>query len=197
MNEERVRVDGRPARYVATGKGPPLVLVHGLGGSWRWWAPLFDALGSRRRLYVVDCPTVGRPVHGYELSEWLEHWLDAAGLERVDLAGHSLGGLMAAELAARRPERIERLVLVAPAGVPCGRTVGGRVVPLVESLYQVRRSLPTVAADAVRAGPLGLLRGAVFVSNRDLRAELRAITAPTLVNGVRLADGDHEPAVRQ
>jgi pimeloyl-ACP methyl ester carboxylesterase len=177
MDLREVDVGGRRTRYRVTGAGEPLVLVHGLAGSWRWWSRLLPALAQRRRVYLVDLPRL----RGSELSTWLEGWLDAAGLERVDIAGHSLGGLVVAELAARSPQRTRRLVLVAPAGIPCGRGLLARTWPLVGSLYAIRRSLPMVVGDALRTGLLPLTRGIAFVSTRDLRTVLPKVRAPTLL----------------
>ena len=181
MELREITVEGRPVRYRVAGSGEPLVLVHGLAGSWRWWSPLFDALTERHRVHVLDLP---RPRHTsglVEMSVWLSRWLDAAGLDRADVVGHSLGGLLAAELAARQPARVGRLALVAPAGIPCGRSIPGRALPIFEALYDVRSSLHVVAADAMRAGPLDLARGVAFVWRSDLRGELGAVRAPTLV----------------
>ena len=178
---QEVRVDGRPVRHRVIGSGEPLVLVHGLAGSWRWWTPLLRSLSERRRLYAVNLPRPGRWVGAASLSAWLARWLDAAGLDRVDFAGHSLGGLVAAELAARRPERARRLVLVAPAGIPCGRNLVARALPLAGTLAGLRGWLPMVVADALRMGPLGLTRGIIFVSKCDLTPELRSVVAPTLI----------------
>jgi pimeloyl-ACP methyl ester carboxylesterase len=180
-------VDGTPATYRVAGSGEPLVLVHGLSGSWRWWQPVLEPLAARRRVHLVDLPRLGRRFPAAELTGWLGRWLDAAALERVDLIGHSLGGLIAAELAAAQPRRVQRLVLIAPAGIPCGRTVLSRSVRLLETLKDVRRHLPTVAGDALRAGPVSLLRGAVFASHRHLTEELASVDARTL-----LMWGDHD-----
>ena len=174
-----VEVDGRPVRYRVTGSGEPLVLVHGLAGSWRWWSPMLEQLGARRRVHVVDLPRLRHPVRAAQLSKWLAGWLDALGLDDPELAGHSLGGLVAAELAAMRDTR--RLVLVAPAGIPCGRGLPGRALPLLRALYDVRGSLPMLTVDAVRTGPLDVARGIAFVSSRDLREELSTVRAPTLL----------------
>jgi pimeloyl-ACP methyl ester carboxylesterase len=176
-----LEVDGRPVRYRVTGNGEPLVLVHGLAGSWRWWSPVLELLAARRRVYVVDLPRLRDPVGAPQLSEWLARWLDAMALDRFELAGHSLGGLVAAELAAERLEQTRRLVLVAPAGIPCGRGLPGRALPLLRTLYDVRGWLPMVTVDAVRSGPLDVFRGIAFVSGRDLREELATVRAPTLL----------------
>src|SRR5216117_1114742 len=182
MEFRETEVDGRRVRYRGTDTGDrPLVLVHGLAGSWRWWSPLFESLAERRRIYVVDLPRLRRGIPAAELSAWLGRWLDAVGLERVDIAGHSLGGLVAAELAADGQERTRRLVLVAPAGIPCGRGVPGRALPLLGALYDVRRWLPMLAVDVARTGPLDLAREIAFVWGRDLRHELFSVRAPTLL----------------
>src|SRR5262249_11799538 len=102
-------------------------------------------------------------------------------LDRVDLAGHSLGGLVAAELAARSPERARRLVLVAPAGIPCGRSIVARALPLVGTLVGLRGWLPMVVTDALRMRPVGVVRGIAFVSKCDLRTELPSVRAPALI----------------
>jgi len=174
-------VNGAPTEYRVAGEGEPVVLVHGLSGSWRWWQPILEPLAARRRVHLVDLPRLGRRLPAAELTRWLGSWAEAAALESIDLVGHSLGGLVAAELAAQQPERVRRLALVAPAGIPCGRTVLTRGVRLLGALYDVRGRLPTIVGDAVRAGPLSLLRGAVFASHRDLSAELASVHASTLI----------------
>ena len=176
-----VEVDGQPVRYRVTGSGEPLVLVHGLAGSWRWWSPVLRRLAAHRCVHIVDLPRLRPPVRAAQLSDWLARWLDAAGLDHVEVVGHSLGGLVAAELAARRAEQTRRLVLVAPAGIPCGRGVPGRALPVLGALYDVRRWLPMLAVDVARTGPLDLARGIAFVWGRDLRHELFSVRAPTLL----------------
>jgi pimeloyl-ACP methyl ester carboxylesterase len=181
MQSGHVEIDGIRVRHRFLGDGPPAVLVHGLSGSWRWWSPVSESLAERRSVYMLDLPRLGRRLRATELAAWLGRWLQAAKLDRVGLVGHSLGGLVAAELAALQPERIQCLALVAPAGIPCGRGLISRSLRLAETLYDVRERLPTLVGDAVRTGPLGIMRGAVFVSERDLRAELAMVRAPSLL----------------
>jgi pimeloyl-ACP methyl ester carboxylesterase len=176
-----LEIDGTPIRYRCAGEGPPVVLVHGLSGSWRWWSPVWEKLAERRRVYLPDLPRLRRHLGPAELAALLGSWLEAAELESADLVGHSLGGLVAAELAAYQPDRVHRLALVAPAGIPCRRGLVRRSLPLVETLYDVRGRLPTIVGDAVRAGPVGLVRGIVFVSDRDLSTELASVRAPSLL----------------
>jgi pimeloyl-ACP methyl ester carboxylesterase len=180
MESREVEVNGRSVRYRVGGAGRPLVLIHGLAGSWRWWSRVVPRLTGRRRLYLVDLPRMSR-ARPQELIRWFEGWIDAVALERADVAGHSLGGLLAAEVAASRPAWTRRLVLVAPAGIPCGRSVRARIVPLATELLEIRRDLPTVVADAVRARPLPLARGIAYTSRADVRGLLPNVRMPTLL----------------
>jgi pimeloyl-ACP methyl ester carboxylesterase len=158
-----------------------VVLVHGLAGSSRWWSSLIEPLGARRHLFAIDLPSFARDVAGTDLSGWVARFLDAVGLERVDLVGHSLGGIVTTELAAKSPARVRRLVLVAPAGISCGRNFVGRAFPLLHELADIRRSVPIVVGDALRAGPFGIARGVKFVWTHDVRPILPSVQAPTLL----------------
>jgi len=145
MSEEYhrfVRVGGRRVRYEDEGQGPPVLLLHGIGHSLRNWHRTMPALtGAGFRAVAIDTP-------GFGYSEAPEGILDEAGtsafvadfldtfyLDRVDLVGHSLGGALATVFALHRPERVNRLVLVAPA-------VGPDVNPALRLLaMQVARPL--------------------------------------------------------
>ena len=167
-------------RCRVVGAGDDMVVVHGLSGSWRWWSPLVETLSERSRLHLVELPRLGRLRAG-EMAPWLGRLLDAVGLGQVDVLAHSLGGLVATELAIDQPNRVRNLVLVAPAGVPCGRGVLRRTLPLLEELYDVRGKVQTIVGDAVRTGPVSLVHGIAYVWERDIRGELGAVQAPTLL----------------
>jgi len=189
MELRRVELDGRTVTLRSAGEGVDLVAVHGLAGSWRWWSPLVARLSAECRVHLVQLPRLGR-FRGADLSMWLERLLDAAGLGTVHLAGHSLGGLVASELAMLQPERVRRLVLIAPAGIPCERSTCSRVLALLEELRALRAYYRTIVGDAIRTGPAGLAHGITYVWDHDLRAELGAVQAPTL-----LVWGDHDRLV--
>jgi pimeloyl-ACP methyl ester carboxylesterase len=114
----------RPAVSVnETGKGEPLVLLHGLGTTQQIWSLVTGRLAASRRVITVDLPGFGEsaPVgDGFDLDEVTDRLARALAAHRVtapfDLVGHSLGGAVALTLAANRPRLIRRLVLVAPAG---------------------------------------------------------------------------------
>ncbi len=174
-------VDGSPVRFRAVGHGRPLLLVHGLGGSWRWWSPLFHALARTRRLYAIDLPRACRSLDHEQMGAWLVRLLDSIGLGRVDVAGHSLGGYVAANLAADHPDRVGRLTLLAPAGVPCGRGLPGLALHLPNALQSVVPWLPMLLGDTLRTGVSPLVRGGLFASQCDLRHKLPSVQAPTLL----------------
>src|ERR671914_2951502 len=103
--------------HEVAGSGPPLILLHGLSGSRRWWGRNVPAFADSYRTYTVDLPGFGesRGVRWSRLddiADRLADWLVAEGLSQAHIAGHSLGGAVAARLAARHPDRIDRLVLV-------------------------------------------------------------------------------------
>lgn len=96
---------------------PPLVILHGLLGSSRNWQTAGRDLTSRHHVHALDLRNHGRSPHAAEMGyptlvADVTAWLDAHGLPRVTLLGHSLGGKVAMLLACRHPERVERLVVV-------------------------------------------------------------------------------------
>jgi pimeloyl-ACP methyl ester carboxylesterase len=120
--ERHVVVNGRPARVLEKGDGPLLGYLGGLIGVPRW-TPFLDELAKTHR---VVCPSLpGFPgATGYEdldsLIDWLAVTLDlleASGLSGADLAGHSVGATLAAEIAALSPGSVNRLALLAPLGL--------------------------------------------------------------------------------
>ncbi|MGE0485611.1 MAG: alpha/beta fold hydrolase [Gammaproteobacteria bacterium] len=116
-------VDGHRVPYLEGGTGEPLVLLHGFGANKDNWLPIAPHLTRHCHLYVPDLPGFGdstrREDAGYGLEAQLARlaaFVDALGLERFHLGGNSMGGYLAAMFAARHPERVTSLWLLAPAG---------------------------------------------------------------------------------
>jgi pimeloyl-ACP methyl ester carboxylesterase len=187
VEQQRVYVGGVPIAYRAAGQGAPVVLVHGLSGSARWWARNIEPLARRFRVYVVDLVGFGnsrgpRRFVLSEASDYLVRWLDVLGVERAHVVGHSMGGFIAADLAADHPTRLDRLVLVDAAALPFRRGPLGHVLDLLRTVRGLSLGfLPLLVADAARTGPLTLWRAAKDLLTADLRAKLSRVQAPTLV----------------
>jgi pimeloyl-ACP methyl ester carboxylesterase len=105
------------------GQGPPLVFVHGLGGSWKNWLENMPAAARHRRTVALDLPGFGDselPAGDISISNYarcVDAVLDAMHLTEVELIGNSMGGFIAAELAITRPARVHTLTLVDAAGI--------------------------------------------------------------------------------
>jgi pimeloyl-ACP methyl ester carboxylesterase len=97
-----------------------VLFLHGAGGL--FWDPLLDALAASYRVVAPEHPGAGSSqglehVHDlWDLVLYYDELLDVLGIERAHVVGHSFGGMVAAEVAATSPERVERLVLIAPIG---------------------------------------------------------------------------------
>ena len=121
-----VTLGGYRIRYLRSGSGAPLLLVHGLMGYSFSWRFNMEALAAHATVYAADLPGMGfsdRP-RGIDCSlgksaERLLHFMDAVGIESTDVLGTSQGGAVAMMLAAagcasKNTERVRGLILVAP-----------------------------------------------------------------------------------
>jgi pimeloyl-ACP methyl ester carboxylesterase len=173
--------------YEVAGSGPPLILLHGLSGSRRWWGRNVPAFADSYRTYTVDLPGFGesRGVRWSRLddiADRLADWLVDEGLTHAHIAGHSLGGAVAARLAARHPDRIDRLVLVDAAIRPRGTRLTARPAHVMRTIG--RGSLgfaPLLVRDLLRCHPRSFIAATVDALRSDWEPHLRRIDAPTLV----------------
>ncbi|RAI43491.1 alpha/beta fold hydrolase [Rhodoplanes roseus] len=191
----------------ATGYGPPLVLLHGLGcdhGFWDFAAPLGDAF----RVVFYDLPGHGTtpvPAEPYgveDLSQQLADLFRAQHIGRAHVAGISLGGLVAQHFAAHFPALVDRLVLIdtIPRYTAEMRTLWTEraaaarqhgVAALVEGLLPIWFSDAAIAADIAgvrylraaltRTPAEGYALACEALAAADLLAEAPRIAAPTLV----------------
>ncbi len=116
-------VNDTPINVIELGEGPPLVFVHGLSGSWPNWLEQLPVFAVDRRVIALDLPGFGRspmPAEPISISGYartLDALLGKLGVNAAAVVGNSMGGFVSAELAINFPERVERLVLVSPAGL--------------------------------------------------------------------------------
>ncbi len=136
--EERfAEIGGARLRYLVGGDGPPLALIHGLGGAGSNWIELAPLLARRFRLLIPDLPG-----HGHSavipaapsldpFAEGVFALLELEGMLPAAVAGHSLGGTIGLRLAARRPEAVSALVLASPAGITSSTTRAAHVLTML------------------------------------------------------------------
>ena len=209
MIGSRARNGGVEIAYEVLGDGPPLLLIQGLGYGGRGWGPTLDALAEDFRVVAFDNRGYGasdRPAGPYTVAELAADAvavLDAAGIERADVVGASLGGMIAQELVLARPERVDRLVLQgATPGGPRAYAMPARTVALfgeaasLGPAVALRRFVENALADdapgelvdrvvAYRAAnlpdPAGWRAQAAAGMGFDAFDRLGRIEAPTLV----------------
>lgn len=122
FESESVEVDGLTVRFQHAGRGPALVLVHGLlaySFSWRLAMPLF---APEREVFALDMPGSGLSDLDRSLdcgvdaaAGRLARFLDAVGIRNCDLVGSSFGGTTSLMLATQQPDRLRTLTLISPA----------------------------------------------------------------------------------
>jgi pimeloyl-ACP methyl ester carboxylesterase len=121
-----ISIAGVELEMFERGRGAPILYLHG-GGGIALDLPFIDLLARERRIVAPSHPGFGRS----SLPDWLDsvddiahvylELMDRLGLTRTDVVGLSIGGWIAADLATKAPERLERLVLIGPVGVKTGR----------------------------------------------------------------------------
>ena len=123
FEQRELELRGTRLGYAIGGDGPPLVLVHGLGGTIENWRALAPPLAARHRVLVPDLPGHGssglldEAPHVDALAEAVLAVADTEGVGEAVWVGHSLGGVVALRAAALRPDAVRGLVLAAAAGI--------------------------------------------------------------------------------
>jgi pimeloyl-ACP methyl ester carboxylesterase len=168
MTERRVA----GINFERRGAGEPLVLIHGIAHRWQAWEPVLDALAGRHDVIAIDLPGFGkspRPVGGVPpsvpaLATVLRSFLAELGIDRPHLAGNSLGGGLALELAATGIARS------ATALSPAGFATRAEALRALAILIELRGTtfLPEAAIRRIVTSPAG--RGCRSAwSSRDRR----------------------------
>lgn len=123
MNPSEIVLHGHRVSYRSAGRGPLLVLLHGIAGSSATWEDVIPWLSQRHAVLAPDLLGHGessKPEGDYSLGAYanaIRDLLEALGQRRATVVGHSLGGGVAMQLAYQFPERCERLVLVSSGGL--------------------------------------------------------------------------------
>ena len=196
-------VDGIWVNYKVTGEGNPLLVLHGWGSSSASWARVAEMLTEKGyQVIVPDLPGFGKTpapsaVWGVEeYATFVHEFVEALGLQKYILAGHSFGGQVAVQFAVQHPEKLEKLVLIAAAAVR--RTPGVLkklvvavakvvsfllyLVPFEDLRNNIRSALYMLIRRPGYLKAQGIMRD-VFkkVIAQDLTAKFSKISAPTLI----------------
>ncbi len=125
---EFAEVDGIRVRYARRGDAAPVLMpvlfLHGFGGDLDNWLFNLDAVAAMSPVIALDLPAHGQSdvrlpggASLADLADFVLHFLDTIGVERVHAVGHSMGGAIAAQMALAAPKRVASLVLIASAGL--------------------------------------------------------------------------------
>jgi pimeloyl-ACP methyl ester carboxylesterase len=168
-----------------------VVLLHGLSGSRHWWRHTLAALAENHRVHVPELVGFGRSRGRWRqpgidaLARLMVEWLAAQGIARPHLVGHSMGGQIALHMAAMSGVELRTLTLVCASGIPralrmrdAARLLAGALPP---RRWGAPGFLPTIALDAMRAGPSRLAQAGWHLLADDVRPLLSRIRVPALV----------------
>jgi len=137
-----VEVAGETINVVEIGGGPAIVFVHGLAGSWTNWLENMCEFARDHRVVALDLPGFGasqltcEPISIPGYAALLDGLCDVLEIERAVFVGNSMGGLVCADLALRRPARVQRLCLVSAAGISIQKL---SLEPLLTALVPLER----------------------------------------------------------
>jgi pimeloyl-ACP methyl ester carboxylesterase len=167
---------------------PPLVLVHGLGVSSRYFVRVARALAPHFRIHAPDLPGFGRSegtpasLSVPDLARELLAFLDASGLDRPLLFGNSMGCQVLLALAVAAPERVRGLVLVGPTVDPAWRSFRRQIGRwLLEATREPWSIFPILAVDYLRCGPRRFFGTARYALADRPEDELPRVRAKALV----------------
>jgi pimeloyl-ACP methyl ester carboxylesterase len=188
MHQTEIRLHGHRLSYLTGGRGPVLLLVHGITNSSSSWEPVLAQLATRFTVIAPDLLGHGesdKPRGDYSLgasASLMRDLMVALGHERATIVGHSLGGGIAMQMAYQFPERVERLVLVSSGGLGRQVTPVLRAValPAAEYVLPLLASQPLVNAGSKLGGwieQIGLRVGADITAMAAGFASLQDIEA--------------------
>ena len=202
--------------YQRQGSGPPVLLIHGVGGDSSNWGSIAERLRSRFDVIAMDLRGHGKsdliagPVDAHDLARDAVQVLDEAGVAKCRVVGFSLGGAVAQALTLDFPERVEKLAVI---GTVCGRTPEAMSSALERVEFLKRHGTAAIAeanrerwftdefrqahpdmvdrrvAQVVACDPASYLHAFTVFCTSDFADRLDGIHVPTLV-----VTGEHDVA---
>lgn len=180
-------VAGELVHYEVLGRGRPVILLHGMIGSWRYWVPLLQRLQQSYRLYALDLFGFGdssKSAAHFSLEQQaalVQAFMEELGLPKAAFIGHGLGALVAVEFARQHPDKVARLLMVsAPLFDPGGLE---KRVPAV----RLPITLPPRPVDAAPPPPPPAPAGSASAAMRAALAEATRARKPGGADGAHPA----------
>ncbi|MGI8579045.1 MAG: alpha/beta fold hydrolase [Solirubrobacteraceae bacterium] len=191
-----VEVKGAPINVIEMGSGPPLIFIHGLGGAWQNWLENIPHFARTHRVIAIDLPGFGASpdddektsISGY--AELVDALCDDLDIERASVVGNSMGGFIGAELAIAFATRIERLVLVSPAGISTENLhrrpliTGARIAGLGASWVGSKSEVLTTRPRMRRALAWNIVRHPHLLSAPLMAEQVRGTGKPGFIDAL-------------
>jgi len=215
-DQKTAEFDRGKLTYLDAGEGPTLVFLHGLAGASQSWLRQFEAFAGNHRVIAWDTPGYGGSdcvtSDADTFAAKLAELLDYLNISRINLTGHSMGGIVAGRFAGRYPGRVKTLVLsctfvggLQSAGLPLGAGYQSRLDDLntqSAEQYGCERApkmvppgtpadiVDMIAGIAAGTTPAGLESAARMIQEADNRPLLEGLTMP-----VTVFEGELDPVV--
>ncbi len=192
-------IDGQLAHYEVIGRGKPVLFLHGWIGSWRYWVPTMQTTSSMNRAYALDLWGFGDSAKNNQYAindqvEFVKAFLDKIGISQISIIGHSLGAVIANELAIHYPEIIEKVLLIA---LPLSydllntRLLSGELLGLVDKLLGKGVETEAVRNDEPKNDPEAIRRTIAELAMNTMYRSMDECSKTTL-----LVFGQNDPVVR-
>jgi len=185
-----VLIHGSLTHYESFGRGRPVVFVHGWLGSWRYWVPVMEHLAVDHRCYALDLWGFGdsdKDREAYDLDSYVDlliGFMDELGIWRVPIVGHTLGGAVAAKLAAQHSSRVARVMAVSlplsADSINRKLLAAGSNDILARLFWQKQRPYAEVEMGVPRMAKNAAALTIQSVARLNLRAALEQIDVPVL-----------------
>lgn len=183
-------VAGKLVHYEAFGRGDPIVFLHGWMGSWRYWFPIMEDLAPEYRSYGLDLWGFGdsdKTSERYDVETYIDMaiaFMDELGIWQAPVVGHTLGGAIATELAARYPDRVSRVMavclpLTADAINRKFLSAGSNEI-LARLFWRRQRPYPEVEMSLPKTAQNAIALSIQAVARLDLRATFEKLAVPLL-----------------
>jgi len=205
--EKEIVVFGQKIHYAEAGSGPTVILLHGLGGSWRAWQQNIAPLAEKFHVIAPDQIGFGKsdkPLVNYRIRtyvDFLDQFCKQLNIDRATLVGNSMGGWIAVLFTTTFPDRVDKLVLEDAAGYPPPNTVDPRTFyglnpttragmkalvakVFYSKLFQTDAAIDAAIANRLAAGDgytINSITESIIRGEDFLDDQVKTIKRPTLI----------------